>query len=248
VATHYNLAVSRAAIAWAVDTVLARGEDACSPDAVRLLLFEYTTKGTDRARTAVEAALTRGLDLAATESDVYLRLQWLHVLAEAATVSDDDRLTRAVASALPDATDALETRIRAAYEPGSGLTGLDCAAQITGASALLAAFDLSGRLSYPMLAEELMHYARRLWWRDATGCFDADVGVNCAAIPILCRFVVWRRDPDYRVPGSAVGSCYSSDLRRLSAVVAAGWGHRPENAAALGVALRDWFALEPDLY
>jgi len=74
---------------------------------------------------------------------------------------------------VPEAIDELERIVAAAYRPGSGLArsvndpGGDRGAladHVRTSSALLTAYDFSGRLPYPMLAEELMQFARQTRW------------------------------------------------------------------------------------
>ena len=61
---------------------------------------------------------------------------------------------------VPPAIDQLEHVIGGAYQPGAGVRG-GLINQVRAASALLTAFEITGRLPYSMLAEELMQTARR---------------------------------------------------------------------------------------
>ena len=93
-----------------------------------------------------------------------MRCQWLGLFAEAAVVSDDARLPAAVNEWLARVIDDLEQVIRSAYEPGEGLMGASLLDQLRTALALLTAFELTGRLPYSMLADELLQFARRTGW------------------------------------------------------------------------------------
>ena len=61
---------------------------------------------------------------------------------------------------VPPAIDQLEHVVGGAYQPGAGVRG-GLINQVRAASALLTAFEITGRLPYSMLAEELMQTARR---------------------------------------------------------------------------------------
>lgn len=240
---HYNLPVNRAAIEWARDRVLTGNPEAHPPEAVSFLLRLYVA-GDGGVRDGVEQGLTRGLSLAGAASDPCSRMQWLRLLAEAATLSDDERLRSAVTGDLQGAVDALESLVRHRYEPGDGLVGLDAAAHLHCASALLAAFDLAGRLPYAMLAEELLRHARRHWWQAEPGAFDVDFGANCIALRLLCRVAALHADADYLAAAViAPGSDDTGDARVLAAVLEARSGEHPDEAGRFGAALLDWFAL-----
>ncbi len=245
---HYNLPVNPAAIEWARDRVLAGQLEAQPPDAVSFLLRLYVA-GDGLVQDGVEQGLTKGLSLAGPASEPCSRMQWLRLLAEAAAVSDDERLRAAVSHDLPDAVDALESLVRRSYEPGDGLLGLDAAGHLHCASALLAAFDLSGQLPYAMLAEELLRHARRHWFLEETGAFDVDFGANCVALRVLCRVAALHADAEYLAAAViAPGSDDEGDARLLATVVEARSGEHPGEAGRFGAALLDWFALAGDLH
>lgn len=235
--------MNRAAIEWARDRTLASEASAHPPETVAFLLRLYVS-GDSLVLAHVEQGLTAALARAGSETDPCGRMHWLHLLAEAAAVSDDERLRPAVTRALPDAVDALEALIRRTYEPGDGLPGLDCAAHLRSAAALLAAFDLSGRLPYAMLAEELFRHARRRWSPSRTGVFDADFIANCTALRVLCRLSALHGDADYLAAAVvAPGSDYASEAGPLAEWVSARSGEYPDAAGSFGGALLEWFAL-----
>ena len=84
------------------------------------------------------------------------------------------------------------------------------------ASALLTAFEITGRLPYSMLAEELVQLSVRELLDEAGG--DTLVG-HCEAARVLCRLAALHDDPEYR--GAAVIAAdadYRSDAARILAV------------------------------
>ena len=110
-------------------------------------------------------------------------------------------------SIVPDAIDELERIVAAAYRPGRGLARSvndpggargALADHVRTSSALLTAFDFSGRLPYPMLAEELMQFARETLWDEESGAFQRSGGRFTAsrsrstAAPHACS-AGWRR-------------------------------------------------------
>jgi len=140
-----------------------------------------------------------------------------------------------------DAIDHLERAIGGSYRPGDGLVRdrdgirVRCSVgdHVRGASALLTAFELTGRLPYSMLAEELVAIAGR----DPSP--DAELVIQCETARVLCRLALLHDDPEYR--GAAVvaaGADYRAHAARILALqsprarVAA-----PSAAAAYGVAL-----------
>src|SRR5262249_12432271 len=88
---------------------------------------------------------------------------------------------------VPAAIDELERVVAAGSRPGVGLGDPASAADarsadhVRAAFALLTAFELTGRLPYSMLAEELMQIARR------TIASDGDFATHCATARAFCR-------------------------------------------------------------
>ena len=142
-----------------------------------------------------------------------------------------------------DSIDQLERIVGGSYRPGDGLVRERGGIRVRGslddharaASALLTAFDITGRLPYSMLAEELIVFARREPSRD-TG-----LETHCAAARVLCRLAALHDDPEYR--GAAViagGADYRAEAARIlseqSPLVSAA---TTSGAAAYGLALLD---------
>jgi hypothetical protein len=157
------------------------------------------------------------------------------------------------------AVDELERIVAGSYRPGEGLSAHvgdrfsargRLADHLALSSALLTAFDLSGRLPYSMLAEELVQIARRLHWNEAAGCFRAGsdpVGrlhLNCRAARLFCRLALLHGDPGYR---AAAVVCDDAAYRGDAALILRSQeaSHEEFDApdAEYGLALSDWLAL-----
>jgi hypothetical protein len=234
---------------WIVDRLIVSLTDGTpSPSAVLFVLRSYTTSGRSDLREVIETGLTSGLRLVAIDPDPRRRCQWLGVFAEATVVSDDERLVDSVRSQLSPTIEGLEQFVRAAYEPGEALAGADLHDQMFSGLALLMAFELTGRLPYSMLAEELLQYARREWWHDDRGGFgadfSADFGANAIAAQLLCRLAALHRDAEYAASAVvAPGATYALDAERILAALAPIARTQLDAVAEYGMALLDWFAL-----
>jgi len=142
-----------------------------------------------------------------------------------------------------DALNHLERVIGGSYRPGDGLVRhrdgilVRCSAadHVRGASALLTAFELTGRLPYSMLAEELIAIAVR------EPPSDQSLAIQCEAASVLCRLARLHDDPDYR--GAAVVAT-GADYRALASRILSSQSARARAdtvsaAAAYGLALDD---------
>jgi hypothetical protein len=131
---------------------------------------------------------------------------------------------RALAS---DAIDGMERVIAANYRPGAGVGAF--VDQVRAASALLTAYALSGRLPYPMLAEELMQIAGR-----GAGDFTG----SCEAARVFCRLAALHDEADYcRAAVVTPGADYRRDAAQMLAAQAEEARRRGAAAAIYGVAL-----------
>ncbi len=199
---------------------------------------------TDTIRTAIEAGLTNGLHAVSTTSDARERCQWLGVFAEAAAISDDDRLVESIQHHLSPTIDDLERLARSRYEPGEGLVDGELQDHVRSALAFLTAFELTGRLPYSMLAEELLQAARRRWWADDRGSFGDSFGANARSVQLLCRLAVLHRDPEYFAAAVvAPDASYARDAERILAALEPIAREHLDDVAEYGMALVDWFAL-----
>jgi hypothetical protein len=180
------------------------GDDRLPPMAAGLAARVRATWGSDR----------QPLDVAASGVDACLR---------ASTLGAIDDLTRF-------AIDELERLVGATYQPGHGVSR-KLADQIAMASALITAYQTSGRLPYSMLAEELLHAARRTLWDDTCGVFldsrtDAPArkpfALNCEAVSVLSRLAALHRSTEYREAAViAPGADYDDDAARILESLAA---------------------------
>jgi hypothetical protein len=143
------------------------------------------------------------------------------------------------------AIDELERVVGPAYRPGHGLVDPASGAHacpadhVCAASALLTAFEVTGRLPYSMLAEELMHVARRTLAR------DADFATCCHTARVLCRLAMLHDAADYRAAAVIASDAdYRGDAARLLESQAAHvLAASTADAALYGVALRDLMSL-----
>jgi hypothetical protein len=149
------------------------------------------------------------------------------------------------ADLVPRAVDHLERVIGGAYRPGVGVAhaiGRSAhrrgtpADQIAAASALLSAFEFTGRLPYSMLAEELLQLSRHEV--ETT----VDVTLACGAIGVWCRLATLHDDPAYRAAAViAAAADYDGDARRLLERTADRLD-TISDAAIYGLALGEWRA------
>ena len=232
-------------LAWIARAVLdgvALGKS--SPSAVSFLLRRYVALGDVSLLTAVETSLARGIEAAAVERDPRERCRWLGLFADASSMSEDDGLAGAVNGWLAATIDDLEQLIRSNYEPGDGLVDASLPDQLRTAVALLTAFELTGRLPYSMLAEELLQVVRRTAWDDEQGMFRTGVAGNSLAVQVMCRLAVLRRDPSYMERAVvATSPSYEADAARILDRLSAMYRDAPAAAADYGLALLEWFAL-----
>jgi hypothetical protein len=154
----------------------------------RLLLFVEAAQLSDDAR-LLEAATAAATDLetaCASHAAISFgaRAAAVHAVLTACALVDAQRFA-------PPAIDEVERLVASAYAPGKGLQDRSPAESVTVALALLAAFDVTGRLAYPMLAEELMRAAR-----DALA--GAAPSSRCDAARVFDRLARLYADDGYR--------------------------------------------------
>lgn len=140
------------------------------------------------------------------------------------------------------AVDELEHLIGRSYGPGEGIG--DYADHVRAVAALLTAYELTGRLPYAMLAEELMQTSKRAAAADRT--FDID----CEAARVFCRLAVLHDDAEYRAAAIlAPNADYRADASRILAALAP--RARADGPAIYGLALSELLFLtveSPDTY
>jgi hypothetical protein len=139
---------------------------------------------------------------------------------------------------VPPAIDELERIVGATYRPGAGVVGGAPAAHVAAASMLLTAFELTGRVPYPMLAEELVQSACR------RGGPADDLAAACAAARVFCRLQALHGDEAYvRAAVIAPHAEYGADAARLLARHGPRALETARGAAAYGLALAEWLGL-----
>ena len=129
---------------------------------------------------------------------------------------------------LQGAIDELERLVAGAYQPGDGLLPAASggrpllADHVRAASALLTAFEGTGRLPYSMLAEELMQFSVRTFGdAGAAGFKDGDseakpFELNCEAASVLGRLAGLHGSPEYlQAAVVAAGADYRRDAERI---------------------------------
>jgi hypothetical protein len=159
-----------------------------------------------------------------------------------------------------NAVDELERIVSSAYQPEEGLAHSTGRArpmrgQLTDhvalSMALLTAYDISGRLPYSMLAEELMQFARRSLWDEEAGAFWASTidrhqpfVDNCNAARVLCRLAALHGDPDYvKAAVVAPHADYAQDAARVLSRESQSYQKGEPATAAYGLALAEWLDL-----
>jgi hypothetical protein len=203
----------------------------------------FATAGRDlverlRGAWPIDASTAGGLAASAASVDACLRAA--DVLVPATTI-------------VQAAIDELERSVGGAYRPGEGLvlgraragahaTGAaaDAPAHVACAGALVTGFDVTGRLPYSMLAEELMQPLRR---PRGGAC-----GVECDAARVLCRLAALHRDAGYRKAAVVAPDVdYRADAARILRSHDASARAEPlSDAVRYGLALDALVALDPD--
>lgn len=132
----------------------------------------------------------------------------------------------------PPAVEELERLVTADYAPGSGLRGRSAGDSVAVALALVAAFEVTGRLAYPMLAEELIRAVRH-------EVADESLSTCCAAARVLGRLALLHDDEGYRATAVlAPEADYAADSRTLLDRIASR-RRTPEEDAAYALALTE---------
>lgn len=250
-----------AALARALDERAAPSSRSGEPEAEWLMLFVEASALSDDER----------LRDACTQLVADLRARWSALEAiEPLTFSIGACLLATSVvndrGLVSDAIDELERAIGAAYRPGDGLA--QSVAQPRGArgrlgdhvrtsAALLTAYELTARLPYAMLADELMQFARRRLWDDRQGGFFGEAhgrdpderakpfALNCEAARVLCRLAALHASAEYRAAAVlAPETRYREDA--ACALEAVGDAARQLGAggAIYGVALDEFHAMD----
>lgn len=212
-----------------------------TPAALTFLVRRYPAAPSADLHDAITRGLNVGLAEFGREDDPAAQWRWIGAFAEATLLSADDVLDRVIDEELPAAVDRLEYLIRHRYEPGAGL-GAAVERELDLMLAVLIAFDLTGRLPYAMLAEELFQTMRRSWRGPVPA--PPDPLVEARAAQVCCRLEALHRDGDYRAraviaPDAAYAATADALLARWPTAA-------PTTAivAEFGLARLDRFALD----
>ena len=225
----------------ALTDALARhtGDVAPAQRAAWLLLFrEAAALSSDERLAAAAVGLTDSLRRDwRSRASVADAMYAVDACLRAADV-DGDRAGPLIAAAI----DELERIVGEAYEPGAGIG--DYADHIRAAAALITAYDITGRLPYAMLAEELMQAS-------AGVSAGRDFAMECEAVRVLCRLAAVHDDDGYRAAAViAPNANYRADASRMLAALSP--RARTEDAPIYGLALSELLALNsvesPDTY
>lgn len=145
---------------------------------------------------------------------------------------------------VPVAIDELERVVGIAYRPGVGLAALlsvpdgdrgQLGAHVRVSAALLTGYEITGRLPYAMLAEELMQFTLRES-RD-----ERDFVLNCEAARVLIRLAALHDTPAYRAAAVlAPDADYGSDAARVLQALEPAFREHGVDAAVFGLALTEW--------
>ncbi len=216
-------------------------------EAAALSSDERIQNAAEQLATALRCEWGRASEVDAAAASIDACLFWSQVI--------DSR------TVVPAAIDELERVVGGAYQPDEGLArtvsrSSDRRGHLSDhvglASALLTSYEVTGRLPYPMLAEELMQYARRLLWDDEAGVFlasgsdrDKPFALNCDAVRVLCRLEALHQTDDYRAAAVvAPDADYAGDAERVLTAEAPNARELGIAGAAYGLALAEWLALQ----
>jgi uncharacterized protein YyaL (SSP411 family) len=134
---------------------------------------------------------------------------------------------------VPHAIDELERIVGSVYHPGQRVG--DVADHVCLASALLTAYEATGRLPYSMLAEELMQVLRVYPQQDFT--------VGCDAVRVWSRLAALHDDEAYRSSAVIKGdAAYRADALRMLEQLSTALDDPRVDAARYGLALDEFHA------
>jgi hypothetical protein len=155
---------------------------------------------------------------------------------------------------VPVAIDELERIVGIAYRPGAGLAALlsipeaergQMGTHVRVSAALLTGYEITGRLPYAMLAEELMQFTLRES-SDEQGAFvDRSGGtplvLNCEAARVLIRLAALHDTPSYREAAVlAPEADYARDAGRVLQAFDPAFREHGVDAAVFGLAVTEW--------
>jgi hypothetical protein len=162
---------------------------------------------------------------------------------------------------VPVAIDELERVVGIAYRPGAGLAALlsnpeaergHLGTHVRVSAALLTGYQITGRLPYAMLAEELMQFTRRESSDEQGGGFGDRARragraarmpfvLNCEAARVLIRLAALHDTAAYREAAVlAPDADYARDAGRVLRACEPAFREHGVDAAVFGLALTEW--------
>lgn len=230
-------------IEWVTEQIIGEAREV-SPARLLFLVRRYPDAASPALHAALEQALSEGVRAFERDRAIASQCRWLGAFADAAMMVADDTLHHLVDAELPRVVDELEAVMRRVYEPGEGAMGHDAEDQVALTLALLVVFDLTARLPYAMLAEELFQTLNRTSWEEGAALFRASPRANARAAQIGFRLAALHRDPDYAsravvAPNAAYDRIGAAVLGTLEPLARA----HVDAVSEYGVALLDAFAL-----
>jgi hypothetical protein len=144
------------------------------------------------------------------------------------------------------AIDALEHVVGRSYRPGDGVAHRierggdgrgELADHVRLAAALLTGFEITGRLPYSMLAEELMETSRESRAR------SLDFAPCCEAARVLCRLAALHGDAEYRAAAVISDADHRADAEQILGRLGAAPTDETTNVALYGIALTEYHQL-----
>jgi hypothetical protein len=237
----------------ALETALSRALTVCETDATASARGAWLTMFVE----AIALSDDERLRAAASQLVDGLRTLWIAATSVEEAAAAIDACLRASCSTFlsepgalaSNAIDALERVVAGAYAPGKGMAralgGEPSVSgapgdQVRAASALLTAYEVSGRLPYSMLAEELMQLAGHHPRGD-------DFTLNCETARVLGRLAVLHDNADYRTAAVvAPGADYRRDAADIlaaqsSQAVARGAAGAIYALALIELEFPDWY-------
>jgi len=211
------------------DALARHGDEASLPRrAAWLSLFrEAAALSDDERLTAAAGRLVESLRRDWRSATVADGMQSVEACLRAADLAHEGSL-------IADAVDRLEQIVAESYGPGEGIG--DYSDHVRAAAALITAFEVTGRLPYAMLAEELMQASKRV----ATA--ESDFTVECEAARVFCRLAALHDDAGYRAAAIvAPNADYRADASRMLAALSP--RARGDGAPLYGLALSELLAL-----
>ena len=240
---HYG-ATGRADIADALGLALASAAeqafDDASPDVadwLTLFVEAAAVSGDERMRDAGARVISTLRQQWGGRGEVEPAARSVGACLAAADLVDPHEL-------VPAAIDELERVVGIAYRPGAGLAALlsvpeaergHLGTHVRVSAALLTGYEITGRLPYAMLAEELMQFTLRES-RD-----EHDFVLTCEAARVLIRLAALHDTPAYREAAVlAPDADYAMDAGRVLQACEPAFREHGVDAAVFGLALTEW--------